>query len=162
MPSLHTKTQKWGYSSFWLNSKGQKLLPCLSECNSLQKSSIFFQMMFLFHIIISLRNHPFHLRIWKQHPCERVPDVAFISLLWLILLLFFLRYLTQKFGCLEYSIFSLMCRETRKRQALFWALEKAQPRIMHSLFYKGKVFDGVWGIQRTGMKMRLQRKRNEK
>ena len=125
------------------------------------KFSIFFQIRLWFHISISLRNHPSHLRIWKQYPCENVPDVAFIPLLWLILLLFF-RSLTQKFGCLEYSIFFLMCRETTKPPALFSAPEKAQPGIIHSLSYKGKVFDGVWGIQSAGMKMRLQRKWNEK
>ena len=77
-----------------------------------------------------------------------MPDVAFIPLLSLILLLLlFFCYLTQKFGCLEYSIFFLMWKETTKPPALFSAPEKAQPGIIHSLFYKGKVFDGVWGIK---------------
>lgn len=60
-------------------------------------------------------------------------------------------------------VFSFYCvRKQEKPQALFSTLGKAQSRVMHSLFYKGKVFDGVWGIHSARMKMSLQRKWNEK
>lgn len=143
--------RKWGYSSFWLNSKGQKTLLRLNECNSPFSFRGCFSSALSFHseITFPLKNLE-TTPLWTCARCSFYPPPMINSAVF-----FFLLFDTNAWVS---SIFFLMCRETRKPQALFSLLEKAQPRIIHSLFYKGKVFDGVWGIQSARMKTRLQRK----
>ena len=163
MPSLCTKLQKWGDSSFWLNSKGQNPLPYLSECNSFPP------------ILPPLSDGAFvpHHHFTQKSPfplmnLDTTPlwtwarGRSFYPPLMINFVVVFYVPWHKSLG-VQNTVFSLECvRKQEKPQALFSALEKAQPRIIHPLFHKGKVFAGVWGIPSVRMKMSPWRKWNEK
>lgn len=105
----------------------------------------------LFRVVLTLRNHPPKTN-WKT-----CPDTAFILLRPLILLLFFPQISWHKCGHLGYSIFPFNVYWNKRTPRFLFDPRKAQNRITHALFYKGKVFGGVIGIESVRMKMRLER-----